>query len=170
MRISLPANSTALKPSTDVVTWPPTFLPSHWRWGNLAEVERAGPFLRWYFNSVLIAAITVAGNLIEGFRRPFLIEGHELFVTPSIGIAVCPETGAQPSTLLRNAHTAMYRAKEAGRNGYAVSVADMNLTARRRLALEAELHNALEAGQLRVLYQPQIDLQSGGGGAISPAT
>ncbi|GAA5193822.1 carbohydrate ABC transporter permease [Rugosimonospora acidiphila] len=62
---------TALKPSTEVVTWPPTFLPRHWHWGNLAEVERAGPFLRWYFNSVLIAAITVAGNLVFGVPAAF---------------------------------------------------------------------------------------------------
>jgi diguanylate cyclase (GGDEF)-like protein len=102
-------------------------------------------------------AITVAGSMIEDFRRPFLVEGHEVFITPSIGIAVASEAGTRPASLLRNAHTAMYRAKEAGRNGFEVYAAGMNATARRRLALEGELHNALRSGQLRLLYQPQVD-------------
>jgi diguanylate cyclase (GGDEF)-like protein len=102
-------------------------------------------------------AVTLAGNLIEGFRQPFFVEGHEVFVTPSIGIAGAAEAGTRPASLLRNAHTAMYRAKEAGRNRYEVYAAGMNATARRRLALEGELHNALRGGQLRLLYQPQVD-------------
>jgi diguanylate cyclase (GGDEF)-like protein len=108
-----------------------------------------------------VEAVAVARRLIDGFRQPFLIEGQELFVTPSIGIAVCPEAGTRASTLLKNADVAMYRAKDAGRNGYEVYVADMNATARRRLSLESELHNALAEGQLRVLYQPQMSVSSG---------
>ena len=108
-----------------------------------------------------LRAVTVAGSLVEGFRRSFDLFGQELFVTPSIGIAVHPDGGMGASALLTNAHTAMYRAKDAGGNGYEIYAADMNATAQRRLALEGELHNALGAGQLRVLYQPQVDLASG---------
>jgi diguanylate cyclase (GGDEF)-like protein len=106
-------------------------------------------------------AVGVARRLIEGFGRPFDLLGQHVFVTPSIGIAVHPDGGAAPTALLTNAHTAMYRAKDAGRNGYEVYATDMNATAHRRLALEADLHNALAAGQLRVLYQPEVDLTTG---------
>jgi multiple sugar transport system permease protein len=57
---------TALKPQSEAVAWPPTLLPLHWQWSNLAEVEQAGPFLRWYFNSVVVALATIAGNLVVG--------------------------------------------------------------------------------------------------------
>jgi diguanylate cyclase (GGDEF)-like protein len=106
-------------------------------------------------------AVAVARRLIEGFRRPFALFGQELFVTPSIGIAVDPDGGTGAPALLTNAHTAMYRAKDAGRNGYEVYATDMKASAQRRLAMEGELHNALAAGQLRVHYQPQVDLTSG---------
>jgi multiple sugar transport system permease protein len=57
---------TALKPPSEVITWPPILLPSHWQWSNLLRVEQAGPFFRWYLNSLLIAAVTIAGNLVFG--------------------------------------------------------------------------------------------------------
>ena len=57
---------TALKPQSEVVTWPPTIFPLHWDWSNLVKVEQAGPFLRRYFNSVFVALVTVAGNLVFG--------------------------------------------------------------------------------------------------------
>jgi multiple sugar transport system permease protein len=57
---------TALKPSSEVISWPPILLPRQWEWSNLLKVEQAGPFLRWYLNSLLIAAATIAGNLVFG--------------------------------------------------------------------------------------------------------
>jgi multiple sugar transport system permease protein len=57
---------TALKPSSEVIAWPPVLLPRQWEWSNLLKVEQAGPFLRWYLNSLLIAAATIAGNLVFG--------------------------------------------------------------------------------------------------------
>jgi len=106
-------------------------------------------------------AAVVAEKLLARFREPFVVEGKELFVSPSIGIAVAPEDGLRPSTLLKNADTAMYRAKERGRNCYEVYSLDMNASAHDRLALEGDLHNALDSGGLRVVYQPQVDLASG---------
>jgi len=106
-------------------------------------------------------AAFVAEKVMAVFRAPFPIAGQELFVTPSLGIAVAPEDGTRPSVLLKNADTAMYRAKERGRNCFEIYSVDMNSAAEARLALEGDLHNALDAGELRVVYQPQIDMLSG---------
>jgi multiple sugar transport system permease protein len=57
---------TALKPESEAISATPSLLPLHWQWSNLAEVEQAGPFLRWYFNSLVIALATIVGNLVVG--------------------------------------------------------------------------------------------------------
>lgn len=106
-------------------------------------------------------AVLVAQKILDGFRRPFTVAGHQLFVTPSIGIAGYPEDGLWPAELLKNADSAMYRAKQRGRNGYQVYASAMNAGAGERLALEAGLHRALEDDQLRLVYQPQVELRSG---------
>jgi EAL domain-containing protein (putative c-di-GMP-specific phosphodiesterase class I) len=103
----------------------------------------------------------VAEKVMAVFQAPFLIAGQELYVTPSIGIALAPDDGTRPSVLLKNADTAMYRAKERGRNCFEIYSVDMNSAAEARLALEGDLHQALNAGQLRVVYQPQFDLLTG---------
>ena len=108
-------------------------------------------------------AVRVADNLLKAIaQRPFMLDRRELFLTTSMGIALAPKDGSTPQTLLKNADAAMYRAKERGRAGYQLYDADMNATSYARLALEADLHQALRSDQLRVLYQPLIDLRSGG--------
>jgi diguanylate cyclase (GGDEF)-like protein len=106
-------------------------------------------------------AAFVAEKVMAVFRAPFVISGQELHVTPSLGIAVAPDDGTRPSVLLKNADTAMYRAKDRGRNCFEIYSVDMNSAAEARLALEGDLHSALDAGQLRVVYQPQFDLLTG---------
>lgn len=106
-------------------------------------------------------AAVVAEKVLAAFHRPVVLDGQELFVTASMGIAVAPEDGTRPSVLLKNADTAMYRAKERGRNCYEAYALDMNAAAQGRLALEGDLHNALDTEQLRVVYQPQVDLATG---------
>lgn len=103
----------------------------------------------------------VAEKILAAFRLPFVLQSQELFVTPSIGVAVGPDDGNRPSLLLKNADTAMYRAKERGRNGYETYAVHMNATAEGELYLEGQLHHAIDNGGLRVFYQPQIDLASG---------
>jgi diguanylate cyclase (GGDEF)-like protein len=103
----------------------------------------------------------VAEKILAAFRYPFVLQGQELFVTPSIGVAVGPDDGDRPSVLLKNADTAMYRAKERGRNGYETYAVHMNAAAEGELALEGDLHHAIDTGGLRVVYQPQVDLASG---------
>ncbi|MDQ1490246.1 MAG: hypothetical protein QOJ23_2760, partial [Actinomycetota bacterium] len=106
-------------------------------------------------------AAFVAEKIMSVFRAPFAVAGQELYVTPSLGIAVAPDDGSRPSVLLKNADTAMYRAKDRGRNCFEIYSVDMNSAAEARLALEGDLHSALAAGQLRVVYQPQFDLVTG---------
>jgi diguanylate cyclase (GGDEF)-like protein len=107
-------------------------------------------------------AMRVADNLLRAIAsRPFRLDRHELVLTASIGIALSPRDGSTPQTLLKNADAAMYHAKARGRAGYQLYDADMNAMSYARLALEADLHNALRSSQLRVLYQPLIDLRTG---------
>ena len=93
--------------------------------------------------------------------RPFVVDGHELFMTASVGIAVFPDDGSHAGQLLRNADTAMHRAKDAGGNCTRLYDAGTNELAQIHLARRSELHNALRRDELRVLYQPQIDLRTG---------
>lgn len=103
----------------------------------------------------------VASKILKIFGASMLIDSTELFVSPSIGIAVYPGDGADGETLLKNADAAMYRAKTSGRNNYQFYTADMNLRSQRRLMLENELHRAFEAGMLDVHYQPKVRLGDG---------
>jgi len=106
-------------------------------------------------------AAHVAQKVIEQLSLPTAIEGRELHVTPSIGISVFPEDGRDAETLIRNADAAMYHAKEMGRANYQFFTDQMNLSASRRLALENDLRRALQKGELRVHYQPIIELKGG---------
>jgi diguanylate cyclase (GGDEF)-like protein len=106
-------------------------------------------------------AAYVAEKVMAVFRAPFVVAGQELYVTASLGIAIAPDDGTRPSVLLKNADTAMYRAKDRGRNCFEIYSVEMNSAAEARLALEGDLHQALDSGQLRVVYQPQIDLLTG---------
>ncbi len=104
---------------------------------------------------------TLAEQLLTAVSRPFVVDGHELFMTASAGIAVFPDDGAHAGQLLRNADTAMHRAKDAGGNCTRLYDAGTNELAQIHLARRSELHNALRRDELRVLYQPQIDLRTG---------
>jgi diguanylate cyclase (GGDEF)-like protein/PAS domain S-box-containing protein len=106
-------------------------------------------------------AIRVAEKIIQALTEAFLTEGNELSVTPSIGIAMYPADGQQAERLLQCADSAMYRAKEAGRNTFRFFTAEMQVHAIRELQLENALRRALERNELSLNYQPQIDLASG---------
>ncbi len=103
----------------------------------------------------------VAQKVIEQLSLPAQVEGRELTITPSIGISVFPVDGRDAETLIRNADAAMYHAKEMGRANYQFFTAEMNQTASRRLALESDLRRALGKGELRVYYQPIVELATG---------
>ena len=93
--------------------------------------------------------------------RPFQFDEHELGVTPSLGISIFPQDGLDFETLLKHADTAMYRAKDAGRNAYQFFTREMNAAALERLVLENSLRQGLERGEFILYYQPQINVTSG---------
>ncbi|HSC85347.1 MAG TPA: PAS domain S-box protein, partial [Pseudomonas sp.] len=101
-------------------------------------------------------AIGVAEQILSSLAQPFILQGREFFVTASIGIALAPQDGDELSQLMKNADTAMYHAKERGKNNFQFYQADMNATALQRLELESDLRHALEQNQLQLYYQPQF--------------
>ena len=106
-------------------------------------------------------AAVVAERLIDAVTAEFVVQGHTLNVTCSVGISIFPEHGAEPETLIKNADAAMYSAKDNGCNNFRFFTADMNAQVVQRLALESSLRLALDKKQLFLVYQPQIDIDSG---------
>lgn len=100
----------------------------------------------------------VSQRILDAMVQPFVIEGQEIHVTASIGVSVYPDDGR---TLLRNAEMALYRAKGKGGNNYQFYSAQIDSYSRERLALESGLHRALERDELRLHYQPKVDLATG---------
>lgn len=100
----------------------------------------------------------VAQKILGAFARPFELDEQRVFLTPSLGIALYPADGLAPSALLRNADAAMYRVKKRGRNGYELHQGDIGDDNRARLGMESELHRAVERGEMRVFYQPVVDM------------
>ncbi len=99
-----------------------------------------------------------ARKILELLSRPFLIDGHELFITTSIGISLYPADGTDTQTLLKHADIAMYRAKDQGRNTYRYYSSDMGAMAVEQLGLETSLRYALERNEFVLYYQPQYRL------------
>ena len=106
-------------------------------------------------------AAYVARKLIEMIAHSVKVEQYELVVTPSIGIAVYPSDGEDFETLSRSADTAMYRAKQDGRNTFRFFTPEMQEHSARSLRLEGGLRHALARGELQLFYQPQLSLVDG---------
>ncbi|GAC11056.1 two-component system response regulator [Paraglaciecola chathamensis] len=106
-------------------------------------------------------AMLVAERVIRSFSTPFQLEQFEVVVTPSIGISMFPNDGDNAETLLKNADTAMYFAKQSGRCCYKFYQDSMNAKAAARLQLEQDLRRALKSDEIVPFYQPQICAQSG---------
>jgi diguanylate cyclase (GGDEF)-like protein/PAS domain S-box-containing protein len=106
-------------------------------------------------------AAPIAAKIIEAVRYPFHIEGREFFTTTSIGISLFPEDGTDAESLIKNADTAMYQAKEVGRDNYQLFNAVVNANALQRIALEHGLRRSMASDELAVHYQPIIDLRDG---------
>lgn len=100
-------------------------------------------------------------RMMDAIARPLQIEGYDFFLSCSIGVAVYPNDGTDPDSLLKHADIAMYRAKEMGNNNYQFYTAAMNERALERLRIEGDLRNALERKELLLYYQPQVDLRTG---------
>lgn len=107
------------------------------------------------------SATTLADRVLACLRAPFRVEGRELQVTASAGIAVFPEDGPDAATLFRNADVAMYHAKHTGRGGWQRHAEHMNTRAVDLLELKTELARAIEKNELSVAYQPLVDARTG---------
>ena len=103
----------------------------------------------------------VAGKIVKTLEMPLMVSGQEVYVTASCGVSLYPEHGSDAKTLVRTADTAMYCAKEAGKNAFRVFRPEMNQRAFRRMSLEHSLRKAMENGDLRLRYQPKVDLRTG---------
>jgi diguanylate cyclase (GGDEF)-like protein len=106
-------------------------------------------------------AIKIAKRIIGTLNTPFTCGEQEFHVTTSIGIALAPYDGEDSETLLKNADTAMYRAKQQGKNDFQLYAADMNTQALEQLVLANDLYKALNRGEFLLHYQPQVDLKTG---------
>jgi diguanylate cyclase (GGDEF)-like protein/PAS domain S-box-containing protein len=100
----------------------------------------------------------VAQKILDAIQSPFELEGHEVFVTASVGISLYPGDSDDQTELMKNADAAMYRAKESGRNRYEFYSKEMNARSLQRLNLEGNLRRALERGEYLLHYQPKASL------------
>lgn len=106
-------------------------------------------------------SITVARRCLTALKEPFVVEGQGLHITASIGISISPDASTEEETLLKNADTAMYKAKDRGGDCYVMYSADMSAGAHSRLSMENALFHAIERNELLLHYQPLIAARTG---------
>ncbi|TAN31025.1 MAG: EAL domain-containing protein [Castellaniella sp.] len=106
-------------------------------------------------------AAALAANLLSAVAEPVSLSGHELSVTVSIGVTMCPDDTQDPAVLLKNAEGAMYRVKDEGRNHYEFYASEVQTRVTHAAAVGAALKLAFQRGELRLVYQPQVSLDDG---------
>ncbi|MCJ8169685.1 sensor domain-containing protein [Atopomonas sediminilitoris] len=121
--------------------------------GDEFTILLSGPTQR---DEALNQTMHLAESVLAQLTQPFRLERRDFFVTGSIGIALFPQDGAEANQLMKNADTAMYHAKEMGRNNFQFYQADMNARALERLELESDLRHAVEQHEFELFYQPQF--------------
>lgn len=103
----------------------------------------------------------VVGRILERLEAPVALQGEEVTVTASVGVALAAPGDASPPDLMREADAAMYRTKRGGKAGYSVFDPSLHAEAMRRLELESRLRRAIEREEFVLHYQPSVNLQSG---------
>ncbi len=106
-------------------------------------------------------AAEAASKIVDAMAEPFMIDGHELHVSVSIGISLYPFDGRDAGTLIREAGTAMYHAKDKGRGNFQFFTAALHDEVQRRMTITSQLRRALAQGEFSVYYQPQVDMATG---------
>ena len=105
--------------------------------------------------------VSVSERIMGVFTHPILLDGNEVYMSTSIGISLYPNDGSEMETLVKQADTALYYAKEQGRNNYQFFTAGLNIKVNQRLSTENSLRKALDRGEFTLHYQPQVDIKSG---------
>ena len=105
-------------------------------------------------------ATSLMRRVVEAVGEPFNLQGHDLALTCSVGVSLFPQDGEDPETLIRKADTALYQAKDLGRNNWQFFTPELNARLTERLALEADLRQALAREELFLVYQPQVSMHS----------
>lgn len=106
-------------------------------------------------------ASRLAKKIISTLKLPFIVDGHELYVSASIGIALYPQDGSHMDSLIKHADVAMYHAKGQGKNGFQFYSNDMNVPYIKKLSMDTGIHKALDNNEFHLVYQPQVNLRSG---------
>ncbi|RZI32267.1 phosphodiesterase DibA [Pseudomonas orientalis] len=109
----------------------------------------------------VMQAAALAQRMLDAMKEPFVFDGNQLFISASIGISLFPSDALSAEQLLRNADSALFKAKHAGREGYALYTEELTAHAQNRVEIASELRRALEQQELRVYYQPVHGLQDG---------
>jgi diguanylate cyclase (GGDEF)-like protein len=107
-----------------------------------------------------VGATELATRLIRELNHPYELDGHQVVIGVSVGVAIAPNDGADPDILMKNADMALYRAKEDGRGTYRFFESEMDAKMQARRRLELDLRKALAVGEFEVFYQPQINLST----------
>ncbi|MBT4934518.1 MAG: PAS domain S-box protein [Rhodospirillaceae bacterium] len=102
----------------------------------------------------------LAQRILDTLAKPYILKGHESFISGSIGVTIFPDDSDEASELIKNADSAMYRAKEQGKANYQFFTPDMNADVKERLILKNGLSKALENGEFELHYQPKLDIQT----------
>ena len=129
-------------------------------WGTLARFEGDEFALLITDINASENVLKVVRDIIESFKAAFVFAEHQLYVTVSIGVSLFPIDGMTSEELLQNSGVALYRAQRLGGDGYQFYQPEMNARALERLTMEGDLRRAIEQDELRLYYQPQIDLSS----------
>ena len=106
-------------------------------------------------------ASKLAEKITNTLKQPFIVDGHELYVSASIGIALYPQDGTNIETLIKHADVAMYHVKGQGKNGYQFYSNEMNVPYMEKLSLDTGIHRALDNNEFSLVYQPQVNLRTG---------
>jgi predicted signal transduction protein with EAL and GGDEF domain len=131
--------------------------------GNEGFVSRQGgdEFIILLEDTTKEIVTNVAQRILDEFAKPIEINKQEFFVTPSIGISLYPCDGTDEETLIKHADTAMYQAKELGKNNFRFYSSNLNGSSIRNMELENGLRKALELNQFTLYYQPQVEIGTG---------
>ena len=128
---------------------------------NFSVYRLGGDEFTFILSSVTKDETTIfVKRLLNIFKKSFTLKDHELFVTSSLGISMYPTDGEHPDFLIKNADIAMYSSKESGRNSYSFFTQEMNDDYQKKMVLEKALRKALHSNELKIVYQPKMNIES----------